>query len=367
MLGTQNLLTNQMRSDLGLVTSEQMWQQKMRQFVLLINNSKVAITRSKKTLNATGTPAKFLHQLLAIANQRGAKPLTDTTGYLQLTRLHLNQKLQKDQEVEFLVPKEAFPKNISATSIELLIRNPYGFFARNILKLYKTKELNSDSINAEFGTLVHQIIYTFNSQPEQDFLAIAKAEFDTIGISNYLYSLWWPKICAIADKYNQFHEARKQSIAKIYGEISGSMKLEINGKWQQISAIADEIVLLNDGSIEIIDYKTGTPPLPSQVQAGLAPQLILEALILQHSGFKIDHALQHILPDALIRPSFIKITSNKDAIKKIAIENLDLTQHKDALIKLLQHYLSRPTSIFPATPDIRYAPKFNDWRHLARR
>jgi ATP-dependent helicase/nuclease subunit B len=367
MPGSGSLLTNQMRSDLGLITVEQMWQQKMCDFVVLLNNAKVAITRSIKTINATNTPSKFLHQLLAIASQRGAKPLADAKAYLQLTRVHLSQKLTKAQETKFFVPQEAFPQSISATSVELLIRNPYGFFARNILKLYKTKELSSDSINAEFGTLVHKIIYIFNSSQGQDFLEIAKAEFAEIGISNYLYSLWWPKICAIADKYNHFHRQRKVSIEKIYGEIAGSMTLEIAGKRQKISAIADEIVLLDDGQIQILDYKTGTTPLLSEVEAGLAPQLILEALILQHCGFKIDQALDLILPDALIRPSFIKITSNKEPIKKIKLENLELAKHKDGLIKLLQHYLSHPASHFPATPDIRYAPKFNDWRHLARR
>ena len=48
---------------------------------------------------------------------------------------------------------------------------------------------------------------------------------------------------------------------------------------------ADRIELLADGRYAILDFKTGAPPTSKQVQAGLAPQLTLEAAILRHGEF----------------------------------------------------------------------------------
>ena len=52
-----------------------------------------------------------------------------------------------------------------------------------------------------------------------------------------------------------------------------------------ITAKADRIDRLADGSYDIIDYKTGSPPKIKQVNAGFAPQLPVEGLILEADGF----------------------------------------------------------------------------------
>ena len=52
-----------------------------------------------------------------------------------------------------------------------------------------------------------------------------------------------------------------------------------------LSARADRLDVLRDGTLAIIDYKTGAPPSPREVRS-LAPQLPLEALIARAGGFK---------------------------------------------------------------------------------
>ena len=48
---------------------------------------------------------------------------------------------------------------------------------------------------------------------------------------------------------------------------------------------ADRIEQRRDGGLAILDYKTGTPPSQKDVDAGLAPQLLLEAAMLEAGAF----------------------------------------------------------------------------------
>jgi ATP-dependent helicase/nuclease subunit B len=72
-------------------------------------------------------------------------------------------------------------------------------------------------------------------------------------------------------------EGREPIAAEVSGhaEIAG---IKLRGK-------ADRIDRLPDGSLAIVDYKTGKAPSPSEVQAGYAMQLGLLGLIAEHGGF----------------------------------------------------------------------------------
>ena len=74
-------------------------------------------------------------------------------------------------------------------------------------------------------------------------------------------------------------------LIKSFTEIRGSIKLETQNGPFELTARADRLDQLADGSLEIIDYKTGSIPTKKQVRNGLSPQLSLEALIASKGGF----------------------------------------------------------------------------------
>ncbi len=59
-----------------------------------------------------------------------------------------------------------------------------------------------------------------------------------------------------------------------------------------LSATADRIEHHADGSVSLVDYKTGTPPGVNEVRAGFAPQLTLEAAMAARGAFGLPPGTQ---------------------------------------------------------------------------
>ena len=68
-------------------------------------------------------------------------------------------------------------------------------------------------------------------------------------------------------------------------EASGALELARPGGLFRLTGRADRIERRRDGGLAILDYKTGTPPSQKEVDAGLAPQLLLEAAMAAAGAF----------------------------------------------------------------------------------
>jgi ATP-dependent helicase/nuclease subunit B len=305
-------------------------------------------------------PSKLLQKIRHIADENSLKNFKSKEQYLQFVKYNLNLASPQIAAKPFIVNCKHFPRSISATSIETLIRNPYAFYARNILRLYPIKELTLDSMSAEFGTLLHKIIALYNSNHQQSFLSIAEKEFNDAGVDEYVRKLWWPKICVLAEEYTKFSLARGEKLQNVYSEIAGKMQLEYGEKKVQITAIADEILVTKEGAVEILDYKTGAPPSASDVLSGLSPQLILEAMIVRHNGFP------HITKTQTDKLAFIKISSSEPFLSQIILPDFNIDQHLNALQKLLAYYVTCDV-YYPIMPNKPHIPKYNDYKHLGRK
>jgi ATP-dependent helicase/nuclease subunit B len=356
-------LTNQLRKTLNLSTKDDELNCKLYDFYLMLCNKQVVITRSKKVNNTPTAPSRFLQKLLVLEGKYKTNKLNNKDHYLYFVREHFNLRLPRAKQSDILIPGESFPSKVSATNIELLIRNPYGFFAKNILKLYPLNELNLESMNAEFGKLLHNVISIYNSQNEKNkqiFLNIAKAELKNLSDNEFITKLWWPKICSIAEPYIEFDTKRRSNIKQIYSEIYGEIYLDFDNRRIKLLAIADEIIINKDGSAQILDYKTGALPSRQDVLSGLSPQLIIEGLILQHDGFKDIAAI------APTKVTFVKLASSEPYVVETCIDTIDFTKHYNGLKELLGHYINEHAS-YLVIPSKDYAPKYDNYKHLGRK
>ncbi len=159
--------------------------------------------------------------------------------------------------------------------------------------------------------------------------------------------------------------ALRQPVA-IAAEAKGAIDLLRPGGVFRLTGRADRIEQYGDGTLSILDYKTGAPPTQKDVDAGLAPQLLLEAAMAAQGGFGAELAGQtaellywHLsggIDPGRAMPLFKK---NPGDIPAAVLDARDrLCELIDAFDQPGRAYLSRPN------PGL--APRFSDYGQLAR-
>ena len=96
-------------------------------------------------------------------------------------------------------------------------------------------------------------------------------------------AFWWPRFERIARWFVEWEVARRRLVQAVYAETGGEMKVSDDFL---LTARADRVDLMTDGSLAVLDYKTGQPPTAKQVKSGLSPQLTLQAAMLRHGTFR---------------------------------------------------------------------------------
>lgn len=262
------------------------------------------------------------------------------------------------------------PEKISATDIETLIRNPYGFYARKILKLKQQLNVSSPLSSAEFGSFIHKVIEIYSQnyskqtgKKEDYFCDIAKDLLETSNIPAASKKIWQMKINAMKNAWVGFDEERRAAAKIIYSELAGQITLELAGQKTNIEARVDRIEMDKEGKILIYDYKTGEIASKKEVEAALSPQLIISALIASENGFNLENFhKENISP---ISVNYIKISARTPYFKlhsMICLSQEDLELHKQGLQRLLNYYFVE-TGNFAIKLDIA---NYNNYKHLSR-
>ena len=150
-----------------------------------------------------------------------------------------------------------------------------------------------------------------------------------------------------------------------------SIASEVAGRWElpeqrfTLTGRADRIERLDDGGLVILDYKTGTVPSKAQVEAGLAPQLPLEAAMAQAGAFAgvagpVTQLAYWHLTGGLVAGEAIALFAKPG--QSIADAVADATARLRARIDAFDD----PASCYLSHPDPGLAPRFADFAQLAR-
>ena len=160
----------------------------------------------------------------------------------------------------------------------------------------RLRPLDEATDAADYGSLVHAGLHHFleaarravaSRRGEQQLrraMARALAEAD---LREALEAWWAPRLDRIAEWVAGI-EAERRSHAPLVAlitEASGTLELARPGGLFRLTGRADRIERWRDGGLAILDYKTGTPPSQKEVDAGLAPQLLLEAAMAEAGAF----------------------------------------------------------------------------------
>jgi len=174
---------------------------------------------------------------------------------------------------------------ISVTGLDRLRGDPYQFYASAILKLRSMDALDAEPSAAWKGEVAHLILQRWHEagEPEGGLHAIADETLREKNAHPLMRALWWPRLVKALDWVDEAIASQKAQGRKVSAvEADGEMTyrgIRIHGR-------ADRIDTLPDGTLAVVDYKTGKPPSGARVQEGFALQLGLIGLIAGEGGFR---------------------------------------------------------------------------------
>lgn len=275
-------LAPRIRQELGLPGLEQRIGLAAHDFASALGAPEVVITRSRRAGNAPAIASRLWLRLEAIAGDnlrhardalRWAEALDDPGAPEPVTRPAPSP------------PRALRPARIAVTQADRLAADPYAYYAGRILKLQKLEMVDADPGAAWRGTLVHRALELWFREDKCDPARLEARTAEMVGgIDSHpiVRALWLPRVLESvrwlgAQVAKDAAEGRHIVAVETKGEIVLG-GIAVNGTADRIDAQAD-------GSLGIVDYKTGKPPGAKQVFEGFALQLGLLGAIAQAGGF----------------------------------------------------------------------------------
>ncbi len=333
----------------------------------MLANGKIDSVNHSKALPSNKLNYIRLFSKLASGREFEGDEACKTTAYGSVAEdLNLESLSKLPAEVEFRkksIHSPIFPDILSVTNIELLVRNPYSFYAKTILNLKRKETIGQDPKISEFGVFIHKILEQYSKKYDelhenkvQSILDISHDILHSTNWPSYTQKIWQTKFSSIAEPFVIFDEERRKFRKYIYPECSGELSLTIAGQDLKIVAVADRIEVDGQGRAVIVDYKTGVLPTKKDIENGLSPQLIIEALILEGGGFGVKvHNVEEVV--------YVKFSSSPPYLQTTTIELSKevLNKHKQGMLNLLEYYITNKN--FSYNLDLL---TYNDYAHLAR-
>jgi ATP-dependent helicase/nuclease subunit B len=285
-------LSRPMRKAAGLPAPEREIGAAAHEFFALAGRCRnVILSAPTRRDRAPAVPARWLTRLDA---------LLASTGQILPSHPAAAWALQLDTpSVRIQRPKPApmpashlRPMTLSISDIATLMADPYAIYARHILRIRELDRLDEESDPSLFGNIVHDGLQKFFSV-EKNFDAPDAAAQLTLALQlamraerprAALENWWAARLERIAGWIIEAERERRRINPPVEMELEKSGELLIPGGFK-LKGRADRIEKRADGSVFIMDYKTGTPPSEKAVEAGAAPQLPLEAVMVEAGVF----------------------------------------------------------------------------------
>ncbi|MFL6721564.1 MAG: double-strand break repair protein AddB [Sphingomonas sp.] len=274
-------LPPKVRASLGMPTLETRIGLAAHDFASALGAPQVLITRARRDGKSPTVASRFLLRLNAIS---GGLPRDVTLE--RLTRaLDDPGAPQPVGRPAPSPPAEQRPQRISVTAVDRLKADPFAFYAQAILKLRAEDPVDADHTAKWKGIAVHDVFQQWLEHDECDpdkLRPRAERLLAQGTIHPMLRALWAPRLLEAIDWIAELERTNRAAGRRpLKAEVTGEAALAgvtVHGR-------ADRIDRLADGSIAIIDYKTGAPPTQKAVNAGFALQLGLLGLIGRAGGF----------------------------------------------------------------------------------
>ncbi len=287
-------LNRPMRATLGLPAPEEETGRAAHDLTSLMGADRVYLTRAGKVDGVPAVASRWLLRLKALLNGvGGADVLAPSEPWLAWARARDHVALRAMIRAPDPRPPVALrPRRVSVSEVETWIANPYAIFAARVLKLEALPALGAAPGPAEKGQVLHEALSRFARKhpallPDntaQAFLEIAHDVVRDLRAEPRVRAFWLPRLARFADWFAATEGARRRGTTALLAEVDGIQVLDAPGGPFELRGRADRIDATDHGVV-ITDYKTGQPPSDRAVNAGVAPQLPLEAAMAAAGAF----------------------------------------------------------------------------------
>ncbi|WP_018236121.1 double-strand break repair protein AddB [Ensifer sp. BR816] len=327
-------LSRTMKSGIGLEPPERRIGQLAHDFQMACGTRRLILSRSMRQGSAPTVASRWLQRLQAL----GGETLTTQLKANGAIYLHW-MRILDDGAPQLLSerpkpkpPAELQPRKYSFSEVTKLRRDPYSIYARRILRLEPIDLFNRDPGAAERGLLYHRIVERFikggfdpaSHEGKGAMGRLIREAFDEENLPIHIDTIWRPRFEAVAREFLDWEQKRKHGIVRSFTEVPAAMDLGIAEI--RLTGIADRLDRLADGTVDIIDYKTGSSPSAKEARALLDPQLSLEAAALKAGAFgTLGPARPHSLRYVRLKPGgrFAVDTVNNENSKSKETKSAD--------------------------------------------
>ena len=297
-------LSRPMREEMGLPSPERRIGQAAHDVAqLLCAGGEVLLTRSRRAEGAPTVPSRWLSRLDAFLHgQFGSeaaaliRPPEDfaATGPVPAAP----GAPMSAEPPPPRPPLAARPRRLSVTEIATWIADPYALYARRVLGIEPLEPIDDEADAGDFGDIVHGGIADVLRVPGLAWPEPAEAarmledafrrRLDRSAARPAQAALWRPRRQRIAG-FVAATEAQRRANAPlraVFAEVKTEHAIGgLPGGPFLLVAKAGRIEH-RDGSLSVLDYKTGAVPKEAQVKSGTQPQLTLEAALAARGAFE---------------------------------------------------------------------------------
>lgn len=369
-------LSRGMRLAAGLEPPERQQGLAAHDFAQGIGNAEVIIAYADRIGASPALPSRLIQRLDAFVGEASARALRSrgSRWIEDARRLDAVSQVTPAQRPAPNPPVADRPRQLSVTEIETLMRSPYDLYAKHVLKLRPLDALGEDPDARERGTIIHAIFARFVREgidpaaPEAParLMAIASDAFAGLDAIGERRDIWLARFATAAAQFLAFEAERDGRVKRRHAEISGVLELKLPEAFR-ITGQADRVDEMTDGTVEILDFKTGAPPAIGAMKAFEAPQLPIEALMAAAGG------LAGVAPASASALTYVKIGLGPEAFRPSAYalpEGMGLMDAADAVGRRAQghieHFLFRQTPLPARLLPLKGQRFSGSYDHLAR-
>lgn len=277
-------LAPRIRRELGLPGLETRIGLAAHDFASALGAPKILITRARRGTSGPAVASRFWLRLRAMSGAQW----TQADRYAAFAQalddpgIHAPSRRPAPRP-----PLSARPRLIPVTDVDRLKADPYAFYAKRLLRLARLDPIDADPSAAWRGTAVHEILQHWGEAGARDPADLERraiAMFARADAHPLLRALWQPRLLE-AIRWIAAEVAADRAEGRTILLVEQEGRAEIAGV--TLTGKADRIDRMPDGTIAIVDYKTGKPPSARAVKAGYSLQLGLLGLIAEApDGFK---------------------------------------------------------------------------------